>query len=387
MTLEKRYRRAKEALLRDKSICCDNRELFERFFAFEERKLKRSNQLAQLDNGCYKTLLGFVGRFRNVNRWFGNRPWNDLTKSDVQRIYDDLEEGRILTAKGTPFKDRLSYYNKVFKSKPFALAGKADLAREVIEFYRPERREVRFVVEESFRRLLVTIKNPRHQLLFWLAWDIGENIGSLLELTRKEFTRHVNPDTGEPEYLIHLPQKILKRSRRTRTEPTLYPETVRLCDMLLPGLQDHEPLFRFGHRQALKLLQQAAKRTGATCEPHHDTPTWKDLRSGMACHLLKSGWSRDEVNARLGHTPNSDTLNAYINYLALDRHKPKQKLEQTRIEELRNELEQVQQREKLYAQRFERQREDNDRLSQQVQQMATLLQGLRDDLTGQSARR
>jgi len=50
-----------------------------------------------------------------------------------------------------------------------------------------------------------------------------------------------------------------------------------------------------------------------------DRLSWKDLRSGMACHLLRSGWSRDEVNARLGHTAYSAALNAYINYLGLDR--------------------------------------------------------------------
>ena len=31
-------------------------------------------------------------------------------------------------------------------------------------------------------------------------------------------------------------------------------------------------------------------RSGAKCEPNGDKPSWKDLRSGMACHLFAQGW-------------------------------------------------------------------------------------------------
>jgi hypothetical protein len=62
--------------------------------------------------------------------------------------------------------------------------------------------------------------------------------------------------------------------------------------------------------------------------PYSERPRWKDLRSGMACHLLRAGWTRDEVNSRLGHTPGSRALDAYINFLALDRDRPKQRLAQ-----------------------------------------------------------
>jgi hypothetical protein len=53
---------------------------------------------------------------------------------------------------------------------------------------------------------------------------------------------------------------------------------------------------------------------------------WKDLRSGMACHLLRNGWTSDEVNARLGHAPNSAALNCYINFMALSRDDPKHRM-------------------------------------------------------------
>jgi len=332
MGFKEQYVAAKAVLLADRTICKANREVFREFFEFEEYKLKRQNGLASLDEGCYRTLYGYILRFRNVNAWFDNKPWRELTAADIKRIYDGLEDGAIHNHRGEPFKDRASYYNKVFKSKPFRLVQKSELARNVIEFYHgdPEK-EVRFIEEETFRKMVSVLSNPVHLLLFWLAWDIGENVGALLQLQAKDFTRQRNPQTKEAEYLVNLPRAKLKRSRAPRTEPTLYPETVRYADMVLQRLDREAGVFPFGHRQALKIMHSVVRRTAAKCLPDNAPVRWKDLRSGMACHLLKKGWSREEVDARLGHTPNSKALNAYLSYLAIDRKKPKKRLFDTSL--------------------------------------------------------
>ena len=125
MTYRERYEKAKRHLLKDRSICAANRKVFREFFAFEEYKLKRQNRLAELDEGCHRTLLGYINRFRNINTWFQDKPWKDLTKADIKRVYDGLEDGKIRNCRGEPFKDVASYYGKVFKSEPFRLVGKA----------------------------------------------------------------------------------------------------------------------------------------------------------------------------------------------------------------------------------------------------------------------
>ena len=326
MTWKTQYEKAKPKLLSDSTICAANRALFSEFFAFEEYKLKRSNGLPDLDEGCCITLYGYIMRLRNVNTWFENKPWVDLTREDIKRVYDALEDGAIRTRRGVPFQDRHSYYNKIFKSKPFRLAGKDDLVREVIEFSTRPKQPVRYITEEVFRSLVEVVGQPKHLLLLWLAWDIGENISTLLQLTKREFILQVNRDTGEREYLVQLPAAKLKRSRQARSEVTLYPETVRAIDRVLTDIGSDERVFAFGYRQALKLFRSVVRRSGARTMPLQETVRWKDLRSGMACHLLKNGWSRDEVNARLGHTPSSDTLDAYINFLSLDRNGPKRRL-------------------------------------------------------------
>ncbi len=229
MKEQQRYQRLKESLLTSESICPENRKPFTEFFDFEEYKLKRKNGLPALDGGCYKTLIHYTFRFRNANRWFENKPWTDLTREDIKCVYDGLEDGDIKTSFGRPVMDRESYYSKVFKSKPFKLADKDELAKEVIEYYRGHGdKQVRYLTEEEFRKLTSVLANSIHLLLFWLAWDIGENINTLLQLTKRELTRQINPDTGDAEYLVRLPKVILKRSRTPRSEPTLYPETILL---------------------------------------------------------------------------------------------------------------------------------------------------------------
>ncbi len=398
MGLIESYEKSKNKLLNDKDICKENKKLFKEFFEFEEHKIKRINELPKLDEGCYKTLLSYVTRLRNVNTWFKNKPWKDLTKEDIKKVYDDLEDGKIKTYQGLPFRDRRSYYNKIFKSKPFKLAGhKDDLAREVLEYFTDGKdKEVRFIDEEAFRKLVSVVSKPEHLLLFWLAWDIGENVTSLLKLRKKDFTKQNNRHTKSPEYLVNLPKDTLKRSRQSRSELTLYPETLRYLDMILErgkevfiedkkgkdrkkvmqpngkykvliGKRKFVPyeandlIFSFEKRQAAKIFDIATKKSGIKVIPTGDKPTWKDIRSSMACHLLKHGWHSDEINLRLGHRISSRELDVYVSYLAANKKMPKKKLFQSNLEEIHDELDESKRREKLQGQRMEAMQEDAER--------------------------
>jgi len=73
-TFKTRYQRAKQELLTTPTITRENRELFEKFFQYEEYKLQRQNDLRELDEACYKTLYVYINRLKTVNAWFGNKP-------------------------------------------------------------------------------------------------------------------------------------------------------------------------------------------------------------------------------------------------------------------------------------------------------------------------
>ena len=354
---EQRFKHRLKEFLEENSTCKENKELFKRFFEFEEYKLKRSNGLNKTDEASYKTLNGYVNKLRNVNKWFKNKPLKDITKEDIKKVYDGLEDGKILTSNGKPFKDRKSYYNKVFKSKLFQMIGKADLAREVMEYYMPNSdNEVRFIKEDVVRELANVMINPRHKLLSWLAFDIGENVNSLLSLKKMDCIRQIN-EQKEPEYRIVLRKEILKRSRTPRTEITNYLETVKFLDYALRDLKDDDFIFNFKYSMAKKLLDRAVGIIGARCNPKGQKVTWKDLRSSMACDLLSKGLSFEDVNMRLGHRPSSREIDKYINYLAVDRKEPKKKVYESSISKLSAELEDTKEREKLQARSFESMKE------------------------------
>lgn len=366
MGLAERYEKAKLKLLSNDEICSENRAVFKEFFEYQEYKLKRQNGLIRLDDPCYKTLCYYVTRLKKVNSWFKNKPWKDLTREDIKRVYDQLEDGEILTKSGKPYVDKNSYYNKIFKSKPFRIVQKSELAKDIIEFSIPSKTVVRFVTEETFRAMVSFVSNPIHLVLFWLAWDIGENINALLNLKKSDFTRQYNSNSQEPEYLVHLNKSNLKRSRQPRSELTLYRETVQYLDLHLSSLNENEPLFNFEHRQALKIINSVSKRAQAKSQPVNEFVRWKDLRSGMACHLLRKGWLEHEVNARLGHVPGSKALAPYINYLALDRDKPKQRLNLNTVEKLQSELEEKEHKVKYNSQKLTKLEEENGTLREEL---------------------
>ncbi len=374
MTLKIRYQAAKARLLADSGVCPENRQLFRRFLEFEEYKLKRLNGLAELDDSSYKTVLAYVSRLRTVNRWFDNKPWIALTKQDIQRVYDDVEDGEIRTISGKPFRARELFYRKIMRGKPFDMAGKKQLAREVMEFAgKGDRTEVRFIREATFRELVEVVIKPEHKALLWLAWDVGENVGSLLQLRRRDLRREVNAETNEPEYYVNLRREILKRSRTPRTEVTNYQEAVASLDLILRPLPEQALLFNFGHRMAAKVLARAVRITAAKCVPNGEPVTLKDLRSSMCCDLLSKGWTTDEVNARLGHRPSSRELDRYVNFLALNRHRPKRKFHDGQVATLNKELSEIRSRESLLQQRHRSLQGQIEELREQVEQNNRLM--------------
>jgi hypothetical protein len=369
------YRKLLDKLLTDTSICTENKKLFKSFFVEQEYKLKTLNSKPQLDAGMCITLVGYMTRLRNVNKWFNNKPLKDITKEDIKRVYDGLEFGKIKSNRGLIIKDRIGYYNKVFKSTLFKMAGNKDLlAKEIIKYNSIQKSDVRFFTEEDFRKFMIGVNKTHHRLLFWLSFDYGENINSLLQLKKKNFTKQKNEDTKESEYKLWLPKELLKRSRQERAELNNYKETYELLELFFKNLNDEDRLFNIGYGTAKQILQYyLSEHSGLKVIPAGDRPTWKDFRSSMACDLLKKGWTREEVNDRLGHKPSSDEIDKYINFLALNKNKPKQKLYHNSLDKLQQDLEESKQREKQEAMRREKLSEQVFDLQKQMSEMASMM--------------
>ena len=343
MPFKENYIRKKEKLLASKKICEYNRKLFRKFFDWEERKLRRINNIREVDEKAYKTLYHYTSYFPNVNKWFKNKPWNKITKKEIEQVYNDLEDGKIKRKDGKPFMDRQSYYGKVFKSKPFALAGKDKLAIEIIQYTSKNNDdEVSFLLIDDVKKNIDLVSNLTHKTFLQVCSDIGENPGSILKLIKRDCTRQINKDNNEPEYLINLRKEILKRSRTHRTEPTLFIETVNLLDLLLKDKKDDDLLFNFGDRQGEKIWSQCIKKTRSVCIPTGKKPSISILRKSIMCHLLNVvGWSESDIKGRLGHKPSSRVLDKYVSYFAINKYPAKKKVFDNDYRKLKDEMVQI----------------------------------------------
>lgn len=380
MTHKNQYLNAKEKLLKDPEICEANRRIFERFFEYQEYKLKRMNRLIALDESTYKTLCYYVYRLRTVDLWFEHKAWEDLTSDDIKRVYDAVEDGRIRTSNGRPFRGTEAFFRRIMRGKPFALAGKRELAVAVMEFYTPkESTDVRFIPEAAFRQLVDVMIKPEHKAFFWLAWDIGENGYSLLQLRKRDLVRQVDRETNEPEYSVNLRREILKRSRTPRSLFTNYQDTVRILDVVLRNLGDDDLVFSFGTRMATKALDRAVRITGVLCSPGGQKVSLKDLRSSMACDLLNKGWTTDEVNYRLGHRPSSREIDKYVTWLALDQQRPRRRVFDSNLAQVQSELEESKRLERLNAERAQRHQVENAMLRDEMEVMRQELTAFRKD--------
>lgn len=392
---KERYIKRRDELFKDEDINQKNREVMEKFLEFEGYKLKRKQGLSEVDERSYKTLYFYIGRLRNLNSWFKNKDWTELTEVEIRKLVDDLEDGNIRTKKGTRFADRSLYYHMI-EGKLFDLVGKGIMATQIVRdtgaIGREKLNKVKYIDEESFLKIVAQLQNPVHLGLCWLMWDVGENIETLLNLTKNDFQRQINPDTNEPEYLIRLPKEKLKRSRTPRSEITNFQETVKYLDIVINNLKPAAPktsssryrrslktlnelhpldkLFKFGHKAADKFLERAVQRAGVKALPEGDKVTWMVLRASMACHLLgKKDWTKDEVNARLGHAPSSRTIDRYITYLSLDRRKPKVKVYQSNLKKVETELEQQKETSKLLGLRLENMKQEQEEMKDEIKNL------------------
>ena len=358
MNLKPRYENLKTKTLNDKSICKENRDWIKEVLRYQEKKGKRRNGLPVLDNACYKTLLLYIYYLKNTIKWF-NKPVTEITKEDIERVYEGLEEGKISKSNGQIFKDKCSYYSKVFKSIPFEIIGKDKMAKEVIKYSVKNEQEVRFFENygEVINKIVNTAKLQEHKTLIQVLADFMENVGAILQTEARDYRKHIDKETGEPEYHLVLRKEILKRSRTARTEINIFPKTIEFLDIALEGLKPNDKVFNFGLRQAEKMFDSIVKKTGIKLI-NAEKPTLKDIRSSGACFLIDEDWTSDEIRSRLGQKPSSPVLNKYLNYKAIGKRKPIKKIYQSNLKKLQDEIEQLRQAQKLKDKRFDNMKKD-----------------------------
>ena len=338
---DKRNHHKRKKIMIDNPIHKNTREGWKIFFKEREEKLKIQNQLSELDSRCLKTMDGYCSNLRTTDKWFKHKDWNNITEKDIQKVYSGLQTGKILNRYGKPYANTRAYYTKIFRGEPFEIFGKDKLARKVIKYLVKKDPPVKYISVEDWKKIHVMATEPNHKALLWAAWDIGENVNSLVRLKKRDCKRKIGED-NEPYYDIHLYKEILKKNRVARTEMTMFPKTAMFLDMILENKKDDDLAFGINYIQATNIYKKIMKQTGIKCTPGNEKSTLKDLRSGCAMRLLDAGWTIEQINMRLGHHPTSRELERYVTYSTTSRNKPIQQTTASNQLNMQKELEKAQ---------------------------------------------
>jgi len=322
---DKRNHHKKKKIIINNPIHKNTRKGWKIFFEEREEKLKIQNQLTELNSRSLKTMDGYCSKLKTTDKWFKHKDWNKITEKDIQKVYSGLQTGKIKNRYGKPYANTRAYYTKIFRSEPFGIFGKDRLARKVIKYLVKKDPPVKYISVEDWEKIHVMATEPNHKALLWTAWDIGENVNSLVRLKKRDCKRGIGKEDNEPYYDIHLYKEILKKNRVARTERTMFPETTIFLDMILENKKDDDLVFGINYIQATNIYKKIMKQTGIKCTPGNEKSTLKDLRSGCAMRLLDAGWSVEEINMRLGHHPTSRELERYVTYSTTSRNKPIQR--------------------------------------------------------------
>ena len=165
MSKETQYKNNRLKILENDSVCKENKILFKEFLKQKEYNLKRRNGIPNLTETQYKTLAKDVSQLKNINHWF-LKPIADLTKADIKKVYDGLEDEKLKSIRGAIIKTKTDYYDKFFKSLLFKIAGKDHLSKEIIIPSKKSDQEVRFFEEDTHRKIVSVVNTQIKKLLY-----------------------------------------------------------------------------------------------------------------------------------------------------------------------------------------------------------------------------
>lgn len=317
-----RYKKQKELLKKDTTILPENRKIILKFLEHAEDKLKRRKGRGRVEQIRYcKTLLKKIDLLKNTDRFF-KKHFKDITKKDIERVYNALEDGKIKSLKGAAYKfsSRNDFYKKVFKSDFFEFIGKKDLAKEVITRESSDEGEVKFFEFEDLQKMASLCKSLQRELFLYLLFDTSMRIGTLLNMRCSDFEKRHNLDTKRDYYLFHI-RKEYTKSKVDRTDALLIDRTNELLDIALQDKKPEELLFKWGYGNARKIIFDVTRRAKITTKPQGKPVSIHDFRKSGATYLLSRGFNIDYVKARLGHKPSSSVIDRYVNYLGLNANK------------------------------------------------------------------
>jgi integrase len=327
--IQARYEKVKEKFIQTGTVKThegvieirpENKKLALAWMEFKEQELSDiygTSADARIRNA--KTLYKqFTTYLSNVLYWFNHLDLKQLTENDLLTVYRNLEKKKLLSVQGKELSDITlkDIYMRVFKNGFFKFIHKDDIAHAIIKRKVASTQEVRFFELDTLKQITNAAELKSHRLAYWLLFDVGLEVSALVQLRKSNFELKKSKN-DEEYYIVHVPKEISKKGRRVRNNFVSFTETNQLLKNYLEKLRDSDLLFNFEPHGIYRALMRLNEKYDFRVKPTGDQVSIKDFRSSCATHLLKQGWTTDEVKARLGHAPSSDEIDKYVNYLGL----------------------------------------------------------------------
>lgn len=145
--------------------------------------------------------------------------------------------------------------------------------------------------KSEIRKIIITVKNQKHQLILALAYGAGLRVSEVINLKVK--------DINLEKLTIHL-----KNAKGKKDRITIFPQKLKLdLQNLIVGKDKNNFVFsserggKLTTRTAQKIFENSLKKSGIKKDA-----TFHSLRHSFATHLLENGINIRYIQELLGHS-------------------------------------------------------------------------------------
>lgn len=259
-----------------------------------ERELRLRGYSKQTGKAYLKQVRAFL-------RFVGDAPEEDAER--LVREYLLRREGQGISQ---------AYHNQIVSAIKFLYRYVLHEPQLIGDLPRPrkERRLPTVLARADVRRLLATIRNPKHRSIVTLLYSAGLRVSEVVRL-RPE-------DLDEVRRLIHIRGGKGRKDRYTILAEVASIEVKRYIEpglegpWLFPSTQPHRHI---STRTVQQIVESARVRAGIT-----KRVTAHTLRHSFATHLLEAGTDLRYIQELLGHTSSRTTeIYTHVSQTALGR--------------------------------------------------------------------
>lgn len=244
------------------------------------KKIEKLKDLLKLRGYSPKTIKVYVSNIK----YFLVKVEQPLTKENIDKYILSLIDSKLL--KENTINQRINSINFFTKN----VLKRDDLSNK-IRFLKKERHLPNILNLDEVKRILDSIKNIKHKVIFTIIYSSGLRVGEVVVLKPGDIDFSRN--------LIHIRQGKGKKDRYTllsnRAKDLLgiYIKKEQLTNYLFPGLRENSHL---SIRSVQQIMQRKIKELNIIKQV-----SVHSLRHSFATHLLEQGTDIRYIQELLGH--------------------------------------------------------------------------------------